>query len=93
MNVAGDRITRFTSSHHKLNILYECLPCRFQTNSNASFLNHKITRVCSQYHGNWFIKCKKHGMKNYYHIVHSYFWNKVMNNIQKRFIELSLCIV
>jgi hypothetical protein len=83
MNISGDRITRFTSSHYRLNCLYECLPCRFQTNNNASFLNHKTTKLCSQYHGDWFIKMKKKGFKDYYFIVWKYRWDKVMMNIQK----------
>ena len=84
MNISGDRITRFTSSHHRLNILYECKPCRFQTNNNASFLNHKTTRFCSQYHGDWFIRMKKKGFKDYYFIVWKYYWDKVMNDMKCR---------
>lgn len=83
MNIVGDKITYFTSSYHRLNILYECKPCRFQTNSNATFVNHKITKICSQYHGDWFVKCKKRGMKCYYHIIHKFIWDQIMMNIQK----------
>ena len=81
MNISGDRITRFTSSHHRLNILYDCIPCRFQTNSNAVFVTHKTKKICSQYHGDWFVKCKKKGYKNYYHIIHKYKWDQVMKSI------------
>ena len=83
MDISKDKITRFTSSHHRLNILYECRPCFFQTNSNATFVNHKVTSRCSQYHGDWFVKCKKRGMKCYYAIVHKYYWDKIMMNIGK----------
>ena len=83
MDVSRDRITCFTSSYHKKNYLWECLPCRFQTNSHAVFLNHKITRLCSQRHGDWFIKMKKRGYKDYYFIVWKYYWNKIMMNIRK----------
>jgi hypothetical protein len=83
MNVAGDRITWFKTSHYRLSVLYECKPCRFQTNTNASFCNHKTTARCSQYHGDWFVKMKKKGFnKNYYHIIHKYYWDKIMMNIR-----------
>jgi hypothetical protein len=82
MDVSGDRITRFKTSHNRLNILYECKPCRFQTNSNVVFVTHKTKKICSQYHGDWFVKMRKRGMKNYYHIVHKYKWNQVMMNIR-----------
>ena len=82
MDISGDKITRFKTSHNRLNILYECLgPCRFQTNSNATFVNHKVTFRCCQYNGDWFLKCKKKGYKNYYQIVHKYYWDKVMKSI------------
>jgi len=83
MDISGDKITRFKTSHNRLNILYECRPCRFQTNSNATFVNHKITLNCVRYHGDWFVKCKKKGYKNYHFIVWKYKWDKVMNNIRK----------
>jgi hypothetical protein len=83
MNISGDRITRFTSSQHRFNILYDCRPCFFQTNSNARFVNHKLSFRCSQSHGDWFVKCKKKGYKNYYHIIHKYYWDKIMMNIRK----------
>ena len=82
MNVSGDRITRFKTSHYRDNYLYECKPCKFQTNTNASFLDHKASKICSMYHGDWFVKMKKRGMKNYYHIVHKYKWDKIMMNIR-----------
>jgi hypothetical protein len=83
MDIKNDRITRFISSHHRLNCLYECLPCRFQTNNNASFLNHKTTRICSMYNGDWFVRMKKKGYKNYYLIIHKFYWSQIMMNIQK----------
>ena len=83
MDISGDRITCFTSSYHKFHYFYECLPCRFQTNGQATFLNHKVTKNCVRYHGDWFLKCKKLGMKNYHHIVHKYIWQKIMMNIRK----------
>lgn len=81
MDISKDKITRFTSSHHRLNILYECRPCRFQTNTNATFINHKTTKNCVRYHGDWFVRCKKKGYKNYYHIIHKFYWDKVMDHI------------
>jgi hypothetical protein len=83
MDISGDKITIFKSSHHREHRLYECLPCRFQANNQATFLNHKITRICSKYHGDWFIKMKKKGYKNYFFIVWRYGWDKVMNDIRK----------
>jgi hypothetical protein len=83
MNVANDRITKYISSTiHKPHYIWECIPCRFQGNCQASFLDHKASKKCSMYHGDWFIKMKKRGMKNYYHIVHKYKWSQIMMNIR-----------
>jgi hypothetical protein len=84
MNIENDRITRFKTSHHRLSILYECLgSCRFQANSQATFLNHKVTKKCISFNGDWFFKMKKKGMKDYHHIIHRYYWDKIMMNIRK----------
>lgn len=83
MDISKDKISRFTSSHHRLNMLYECRPCRFQTNTNATFILHKASKKCSQYNGNWFFKMKKKGYKDYYFIVHKFFWDKIMIDIRK----------
>jgi len=83
MNISVDRITIFKSSHHREHRLYDCIPCRFQANNQATFLNHKITKKCVMYHGNWFLKMKKKGHKNYFFIVWLHRWSEVMNDIRK----------
>lgn len=83
MDISKDKITRFTSSHHRLNILYECRPCRFQTNSNATFVLHKASKKCSQYHGDWFLKMKRKGYKDYYFIVWKYYLSLVTQELIK----------
>ena len=64
MNVKADRIIRCLSSHHRVHHLYECLPCRYQCNSQATFLNHKATKKCALYNGDLFLKMKKKGFKD-----------------------------
>lgn len=81
MDLSGDKLTMFTSSHKRLYFLYECKPCRFETYRNSFFCGHKATLRCVQRHGDWFLKCKKKGYKNYHHIVHRYYWDKVMKSI------------
>ena len=83
-NFCHDKITYFISSHHRKNILWECVgSCRFQCNTNANFVTHKASKKCSMYNGPWFQTCVKKGMKSYYHIRHKYFWDRVMDDIRK----------
>jgi hypothetical protein len=77
MNISGDRISQSYSSYN----IYECRYCKFTCNRQAIFIKHKQTKKCALYSGNWFLKTKKKGYKNYYHIVHSFYWNQVMDGI------------
>jgi len=81
MNIDSDKLTTFKSPHRKVYVLYECKPCKFETYKNAFFCGHKATLRCVQRHGDWFLKCKKKGYKNYHHIVHAFYWNQVMKSI------------
>jgi hypothetical protein len=83
MNISFDRITAFKTSHHKVHYLWECLSpcCRFQGNCQASFLDHKASKKCSMYNGDWFLRMKKKGYKNYFQIIHSFYWREVMIDI------------
>jgi hypothetical protein len=83
MNISNDRITKYIpSSYHKPHYLWECKSCLYQSDCNSNFVNHKASKKCSMYNGNWFLKMKKKGYKNYYHIVHSFYWDKVMDGIR-----------
>jgi ribosomal protein L32 len=86
MNLSNDRISKYISStHHKPHYLWECLSpnCRFQSNCQAIFLEHKASKKCSMYNGDWFLKMKKKGFKNYYFIVWRYYWSQIMIDIRK----------
>jgi hypothetical protein len=86
MNIfSNDKISVFRSTHHRMNKLWECRTCRFQTNTQANFLIHRSGKLCTAYHGTWFQICvKKKKMKNYYHIRHRYIFDKVLDDIRNR---------
>ena len=86
MNI-NDKIMRFKSTQQKrYNYFFWCVPCRYQSNSNASFVLHKATKRCGG-ENNWFLKMKNKGHNNYFLIIHKYHYVSViheMMNVKKK---------
>ena len=84
VNVFNDRIKLYNRDTQYQCFLYHCLNmgCRFKTCTNRAFVKHKAGVSCS-YYNDWFFKMKKKGFNDYWHIIHKYFWDRVMDDIRK----------